>query len=350
MDTHRRSLVARWAAGAALLGMVFPLVGIAVGRWHTGGFDLLDIHSAQPVLWALDLAPVVFAGIGALIGAAHTHLSELRAKTDSIAERMAEELSTEIHDHNVELARSADLQAKYFAALSHDMRTPLSAIIGFAAAPLDDPNRADVRTVLTYMEEIGVAARQLLEIVNDLLDTAKLGSGKIELSLGSVDGDEVAIGVVRHLTPLAEEEGLLLFTDLQAGVECRADGMRLRQILVNLVSNALKYTDEGSVIVRSYRDGERLVYEVEDTGAGIAAEDFPRLFRPFEQTSAGKSRLDSTGLGLPVSLGLAQAMGGSIEVISDGIGKGSIFRLVLLPGDGSDVEELCLATLPALAA
>ncbi len=349
MESGSRSYVARWAIGGIVLGVLFPLVGLIVAFWRSGKFDIVHFHADQPVLWVLDLAPLVFAGVGALIGAAHTHLSELRAKTDRIAEQMAQELSTEIHDHNVELARSADLQAQYFAALSHDMRTPLSAIIGFAAAPFDDPGDADVRTVLTYMDEIGAAARQLLEIVNDLLDTAKLGSGKIELSLGDVDGDEVAQAVVRHLTPLAEEEGLILFTDFKAAVPCRADELRLRQVLVNLVSNALKYTAEGSVKVRSYATPESVVYEVEDTGVGIAPKDFALLFRPFEQTAAGRGRLDSTGLGLPVSLGLAEAMGGTIEVESDGVGRGSLFRLVLQHGGGTEAE-LCLATLPALAA
>ncbi len=342
--------MARWAAGGALLGMAFPLVGIAVGRLRSGSFDLLAIHADQPVLWVLDLAPLLLGGIGALIGAAHTHLAELRAKTDRIAEQMAQELSTEIHDHNVELARSADLQVKYFAALSHDMRTPLSAIMGFAAAAFDDPDAADVRTVLSYMQEIGTAARQLLEIVNDLLNTAKLGSGKIELQVGDVDGDAVAQSVIRHLTPLAEEEGLVMYTDLRADATCRADELRLRQVLINLVSNALKYTEEGSVFVRSYTTSEAIVYEIEDTGVGIAPADFALLFRPFEQTTAGKSRLDSTGLGLPVSLGLAQAMGGEIEVESDGVGRGSLFRLRLQRGGMGSESELCLATLPAMAA
>ncbi len=314
MESGSRSYVARWAVGGLLLGLLFPLVGLAVGRWRSGTLDLVQIHSDQPVLWVLDMAPLLFAAIGALIGAAHTHLTELRAKTDRIAEQMAQELSTEIHDHNVELARSADLQAKYFAALSHDMRTPLSAIIGFAAAAFDEPGEPEVRTVLTYMDEIGAAARQLLEVVNDLLDAAKLGSGKIELSVADVDGDEVAQAVVRHLTPLAEEEKLTLFTDFKAAVPCRADELRLRQILVNLVSNALKYTDEGSVQVRSFATPDAVVYEVEDTGAGIAPQDFALLFRPFEQTAAG-----------------------------------SLFRLVLRHGGGGDAE-LCLATLPALAA
>ncbi len=340
--------MARWAAGGSLLGMVFPLIGLAIGRWTTGTLDVLAFHRDQPVLWVLDAAPLVLAAVGALIGAAHTHLSELRQKTDRIAEQMAVELSAEIHDHNVELARSAELQAKFFAALSHDMRTPLSAIIGFSDAAADET--PSLRTVLSYVEEIRASAHQLLTIVNDLMDTAKLGSGNIELQVTDVEGDDVARSVVRHLGPLAEEERLLLFTDLRADIPCRADEQRLRQVLVNLVSNAIKYTDEGSVLVRSRQDGDWVVYEVEDTGAGIGPDDFGRLFRPFEQTDVGRHRLDSTGLGLPVSLGLAEAMGGTIEVESDGLGRGSLFRLLLPVGGTGAGEELRLASLTSMAA
>lgn len=186
-------------------------------------------------------------------------------------------------------------------------------------------------------------------MVNDLMDAAKLGSGHIELQVADIDGDEIAAQVIRHLTPLAEEEGLVLFTDLRASKECRADPQRLRQILVNLVSNALKYTHEGSVLVRSRTSAGQVFFDVTDTGAGVSAADMPLLFRPFEQTQVGRSRLDSTGLGLPVSLGLAEAMGGTIEVQSEGEGKGSTFRLVLERANGAE-SELCLASLPALAA
>jgi signal transduction histidine kinase len=229
------------------------------------------------------------------------------------------------------------------------MRTPLSAIIGFSEAALDDDVELDSRTVLMYMQEIAGCSRQLLDIVNDLMDAAKLGSGRVELQVGDVDGDEVAAEVARHLAPLAEEQGLILFTDLRAGELSRADSKRLRQILVNLVSNAVKYTDEGSVMVRSLVAGDKVHYEVVDTGAGVAEQDMPVLFRLFEQTDVGKQRTDSTGFGLPVSLGLAEAMGGTIAVESGGPGQGTLFRLVLQRGSGAD-EELFMASLPAIAA
>ncbi len=346
----QRTLVTRWALGGFLLGAIWPAVAFSISASLDGTWSVISVHRAHPVLWLIDCAPVVLGGVGALIGAAHANLAALRDETHRIAERMAEELNAEIHDSNVDTARNAALQTKFFAALSHDMRTPLAAILGFSSLSEMDPERdADAGTLRTYLDEINGAADALLAMVNDLMDTARLGSGHIELQVADIDGDEIAAGVIRHLTPLAEEEGLVLFTDLRAAKDCRADPARLRQILVNLVSNAIKYTDEGSVIVRSRAAIDRVVYEVIDTGAGISAADKPLLFRPFEQTEAGRGRLDSTGLGLPVSLGLAQAMGGTIEVESSGAGLGSTFRLVLQRASGAE-SELCLASLPALAA
>ena len=347
--TRSRSLVWRWVAAGAVLGLTFAVAGILVGYAIDGFVSIVTVHTNHPVLFAMDAMPVVLGGVGLIIGLGHQHIAELHATTEDIAERMAHELDAEIHDHNVEVAHTAQLQTKYFAALSHDMRTPLSAILGFSEAALDDGVEVDQRTLVTYMEEIATCSRQLLDIVNDLMDAAKLGSGRVELQVSDVDGDELAAEVGRHLAPLAEEQGLVLFTDLTAEDSVRADSKRMRQILVNLVSNAIKYTDEGSVLLRSAVVGDQVHYEVVDTGAGISKDDMPVLFRLFEQTDIGKHRIDSTGFGLPVSLGLAEAMGGTIEVESDGPGFGSLFRLVLQRGSGAE-EELFLASLPAIAA
>ena len=133
----------------------------------------------------------------------------------------------------------------------------------------------------------------------------------------------------------------------RSGRPVRADEQRFRQILIKLVSNALKYTAEGVVKIRSYNAGDLILYEIADTGAGISPEDMPKVFTAFEQTDAVKGRVASTGLGLPVSLGMAQAMGGTIQADSLGAGHGSTFRLVLNAGSGEETE-LKMATLPQL--
>jgi signal transduction histidine kinase len=315
--------------------------GVAIGMAPPAAALLLSL-AHRPALWALALSPV-------LVGAAGWLAGDLRAISDQraadLVERFTAGVHGEIHHQNVDLARNASARAEWFSALSHDMRTPLTAILGFAtmAEDLEGPAAGE------FMPEIRRCSRQLLDIVNDLLDTAKLEAGRIELVLQDFDSDAMVAEAISHLRPLAEEKGLVVVAELGARVPSRGDVRRARQILVNLVSNAIKYTNQGSVTVRTFPIADRIVFEVSDTGVGIAPEDMRRLFAPFEQTSAGRARSDSTGLGLVVSLGLAEAMGGTIQADSLGVGAGSTFRLVLRRGTGAE-NQITLATLPRFAA
>jgi signal transduction histidine kinase len=344
-----RRLVFKWVLGAMLLGLTFPAASWLVAVLSHGDRGIVEAHAEQPSLWVTNLAPIVLALVGAIIGAAHTQLARIQMQTADLAERVAREWTAEIHEGNVNVAKNAEVRSKFFAALSHDMRSPLTAILGFTELTEDPAAELDAPMLREFMRDIGISARQLLEIINDLMDAAKMESGRIELLVSDVDGDEIAQQVVRHMRPLADEEKLELVTDLRAGASVRADEQRFRQILINLVSNALKYTDQGVVRLKSYQAGEIVVYEVEDTGAGISPEDMPKVFTAFEQTDVAKQRLDSTGLGLPVSLGMAEAMGGTIHADSLGPGHGSTFRLVLNVGTGEETEHK-MASLPQLTA
>ncbi len=346
---HQRSVIAKWALGGILFGLLFPAISWVVAIADHDGLSIWDAHASQPALWVTNAAPVILGIVGAVAGAAFAGIAGREAESHALAERVAKEWTAEIHEGNVNVAKNAELRSKYFAALSHDMRTPLTAILGFTDLAADSEAGLDVPTLHEFMRDIGVSARQLLTIINDLMDAAKMESGAIELMVDDIDGDVVAEQVVRHMRPLADEEHLGLESHLRAGTTVRADEQRFRQILINLVSNALKYTESGTVRLRSYRIMDLVVYEVEDTGAGISEEDMPKVFTAFEQTDVAKQRTDSTGLGLPVSLGMAEAMGGTIQVDSVGEGHGSVFRLILGAGTGDDVEVL-MASLPHLLA
>ena len=329
------------------MGLSFPVASFVVAYLSSGGHGVLEAHNEQPALWVTTLAPIILGLVGTAIGAAHSQLAAIHDRTADLAERVAREWSAEIHESNVIVAKTAEVRSKFFAALSHDMRSPLTAILGFTQLVADD-YELDEETLRSVMADIHDNADQLLDIVNDLMDAAKLEAGRIELMIDDIDGDAVAAEVVRHLRPLADEKNLDLRTELRADVPVRADRQRFRQILINLLSNALKYTDSGDVRVRSYQAGELAIFEVVDTGAGISAADMPKVFTPFEQTDVAKGRWDSTGLGLPISLGMAQAMGGTIHADSLGVGHGSTFRLALPAGRGEAVQ-LQMARLPQLA-
>jgi signal transduction histidine kinase len=344
----KQTPVLTWAIGGVSLGLLLFGAGWIVAFAHTPQAPLRIVMADEPVLWVVTLTPVILGVVGGLVGLSQGNAKQSQDDAIHLAERVAAEFSTNIHNQNVETARTAGIQAKYFASLSHDMRTPLSAIIGFSAI-VEDSELIPRSDLITYMHEIGTSANQLLTIVGDLLDAAKLENGSIELQVDDVAGDAVAAEVLHHLSPLIEGRHLRVRTNFDAPKTCRADEQRLRQILTNLLSNAIKYTPAGVIEVNSYVRGDKVVFEVVDSGLGISKDDMEKVFVPFEQTDAGKSRTDSTGLGLPVALGMAQAMGGTIEAESEGNGKGSTFRLVLPTGSGSGVE-VKLAALPVIAA
>lgn len=347
MAANRR-LIVKWALGGVFLGLILLAADWTIAALtRDPGESVMSAIGHQPNLWVVNTMPVVLGLIGAIIGGAHAQLAGIQAQTQDLAERVAKEWTAEIHEGNVNVAKTAELRSKFFAALSHDMRTPLTTILGLTDLTSDPSMELDSEMLQDFMKDIEVNARQLLEIINDLMDATKMEAGRIELMVADVDGDAVAEQIVRHMAPLADEHRLELRTDLRAGVPVRADEQRFRQIMINLLSNALKYTTDGVVAVKSYLAGELVVYEIADTGAGISPADMPKVFTAFEQTDVAKGRVDSTGLGLPVSLGMAQAMGGTIQADSLGEGHGSTFRLVLNAGTG-EATELKMASLPQL--
>ena len=239
----------------------------------------------------------------------------------------------------LDLAQAANrTKSEFLANMSHELRTPLNAIIGFTGTllmklpgPLNADQEKQLRTVQT-------GANHLLALINDLLDLAKIDAGKVELSLAPTDCKEVIEEVAASLRPLAEAKGLeFTVTAPKDGLTLRTDRRALSQIVINLVNNAIKFTERGSVRIRAERREESgskaleisVEISVEDTGTGLRPEDQAKLFAAFSQVDA-KTRpgLEGTGLGLHLSQKLAEALGGRIELRSE-YGKGSTFTLVL---------------------
>src|SRR6266498_1232113 len=212
--------------------------------------------------------------------------------------------------------------------MSHELRTPLNAIIGFTGTlimRLPGPLNADQEKQLKTVQS---SARHLLSLINDLLDLAKIESGKVELNLESVVCQSVMQDVSTALRPAAETKGLTFEVAAPANeVLVRADRRALNQILLNLANNAIKFTEHGSVRLElsQRRDGGRTLTEfaIADTGIGIRVEDQAKLFQAFGQVGAvGRRRAEGTGLGLHLSQKLAELLAGQITIQSE-LGKGS---------------------------
>lgn len=241
-------------------------------------------------------------------------------------ERVARELELE-----KEKAEAADrLKSAFLATMSHELRTPLNSIIGFTGILLQDlagPLNAEQRKQLSMVR---TSAWHLLALINDVLDISKIEAGELDIVSESFDLSDLVSEVVASATPLAEKAGLMLSVsvDLEVG-DITSDRRRVGQILMNLISNAVKFTPSGEVRVQCRLVGLWAVVSVSDTGIGIKEEDLGKLFLPFQQIESGLTRnYDGTGLGLSISKRLVTMLGGSIGVESEA-GRGSTFTFRL---------------------
>lgn len=207
----------------------------------------------------------------------------------------------------------AQITAEQLAALSHEFRTPLNGILGMTRLLEGTPLSAEQRAYAVALRESG---EHMLGLVNDLLDYAKLGAGKIELQLGVVDVEDLLRGICELLSPRAAEKGLEVGWRAPAGVgQIRADEGRIRQVLLNFAGNAIKFTEAGGVLasVEARPDG-RLRFIVEDTGPGVPTDQRERIFEAFAQADAAHAALGGAGLGLAITRRLARAMAGEVGV------------------------------------
>ena len=263
-----------------------------------------------------------------------TSLLEAEARS---AAKLAQ-MNDELHRRQVALEQAMGARNRFYASMSHELRTPINAVIGYSTLMLDGiygPLNAKQKEGLQRTLK---AARHLLELVNDVLDLSKIEAGKIELSIQPVLFPALIEDLFVTVRPLADEYGSTLTLEMEnESFNIVSDPRRVRQILINLMSNAIKFGEGKPILVRckqSDRGGVEI--EVVDQGVGIAQEDIPRIFEEFVQVS--ESKQPGTGLGLPISRRLAQLLDGSLTVCSTP-GQGSTFRLTLPASLEDDLAE-----------
>jgi signal transduction histidine kinase len=301
-----------------------------------GGVAVTDVEvgvqTGDRITW-LDMtaAPIPIEGYG--VAVAFSDVSRQVAEEEELAvlwdslEHTVEDRTEELERVNAELREASAAKSRFLGNMSHELRTPLNSVIGFAgvmqgglAGPLNEEQHRQISMIRR-------AGEHLLDLVNDVLDLTRIESGKETLHVTRFDVADLLAQVMEAASQLAAEKGL----DLEMACEPADTGMlsdfgKARQVLINLVQNAVKFTENGSVSVQCARDGRMLVFRVTDTGIGIPADELDGIMGEFHQVDRFEDGMkpQGTGLGLAISTRLASLLGGEVTVESV-VGEGSTF-------------------------
>ena len=299
-----------------------PGMFVAVSRLHVAPWRVLytvptkSLYASNGYEAALSFLLLGAFGLAALVCV--FLLVRLSSRSSALAKA-----NVELAARSAEAEQANNAKSQFLATMSHELRTPLNAIIGFAdlmhdgrLGPVSEHHRES-------LDDIRGSARHLLDLINEVLDLARIESGRIMLDIQSIDPVEVVSAAVDSVRSLAAERDLAVTLEAQSIDNVALDPARLRQVLLNYLSNAIKFTPEGGLVqVRVLREADELVLEVIDTGGGIAPEDQARVFGEFEQLHG--TAYGGTGLGLAVTKRIIEAQGGTVGVRSTP-GYGSTF-------------------------
>jgi signal transduction histidine kinase/ligand-binding sensor domain-containing protein len=311
--------------------------------------------SIRPAPWMAWWAWTLYGAAAAVLvyGGVQARLRRLRRRNEQLERAIAERTSdlnrkvveldaseraaTESERRALEANRAKSI---FLANMSHELRTPLNAILGFVQLMGRDRSLgAEHRKDLAIITRSG---EHLLSLITDVLSIAKIEAGRISLTEQAFDLGRLLDAVRSMISARADLKGLVVVFDVEPGMPAavRGDEAKLRQVLLNLLGNAVKFTTEGTVTLRARWADGRACFEVQDTGPGISAEELDTLFQAFVQTEAGRQVQEGTGLGLVISRSFVRLMGGDIEVASR-VGEGTTFRFeASLPrADAAEVVE-----------
>jgi PAS domain S-box-containing protein len=294
-----------------------------------------SVRNKEDVFFRKDGSAVIVACANAPMEVNGRRVGAVLMARDLTEQKAQEELSRrsrELEEQNHSIQQANRLKSEFLANMSHELRTPLNGILGFAEVLVDGKAGAVNDAQREYLTDIWSSGKHLLQLINDVLDLAKVEAGKMELNPEAVSVNAVIAETGAMIKALALKKNISLIIEAPVPeLVAMLDPLRFKQILYNLLSNAVKFThDNGAVTLRVWLDAEaRIQLQVRDTGIGIKKEDLPRLFREFEQLDSGLARREQgTGLGLALTKKIVELQNGSITVESE-LGRGSTFTVVL---------------------
>jgi signal transduction histidine kinase len=318
------------ARAVTLAATAIIVIAILATAYGVGPFA--EAGNESILLLESFIAVITFTGLLVVAIRAQQLAAEaaLEAHNRMLEQRVLER-TAEIQDKSRQLAEASERKSQFLASMSHELRTPLNAIIGLTEMMVTNAARFGTEKALEPLRRVNAAGTHLLSLINEVLDLSKIEAGKLELNPEPVDLPRLIDDVIGTAGQLAEKNKNRLVVEAPQDVgPLTADSLRLKQILLNLLSNACKFTKEGEIALRARKvvDGHAWIeLAVADTGIGLTAEQQAKLFQDFTQAdSLTARRYGGTGLGLALSRKLARMMGGDVTVASEP-GKGSVFTV-----------------------
>lgn len=272
------------------------------------------------------------------------------ARNFEASQKLAREVArknNELNSKNTELEKAYRVKSDFLASMSHELRTPLNSIIGFSSVllgPSGDPLSPDQHMAL---EKVLRNGRHLLQLINDILDFSKLESGRMTVNVETDDAANVVANSIMTIEGLIKGKDIVVKQNLAPNLRTlKTDVLKVKQILVNLLSNAAKFTEKGEIVVTVTQKNGNVAFAVKDSGIGIDPKNYGKVFEEFQQIDNSNTRkYKGTGLGLPISRRLALVLGGDLSVESE-LGKGSTFTLVIPSEFPEDIREKLEKTTP----
>lgn len=314
-----------WIVGRAVTNYTnYADIDVGSRRWRVVTDKPVALSWAEP----LATAAVGFA-LTLLISGVVAAMTLSRRRAVNLAEQMTEDLRTSevrLREAKEEAEQANMAKSEFLSQMSHELRTPLTAILGFTELLQMGDMPADQRD--QFVDRTHRAGQHLLALINDILDISRVETGSLTVSLEPLDAAPLVEQAIELIAPMAQTRRIAVANTVHDAI-VMADMGRLRQVLLNLLSNAVKYNREsGTITISSRADNDSVAITVSDTGPGIPARDIPRLFQPFDRLGVQTGEIEGTGIGLAISRGLVDMMGGTITVNSV-VGEGTRFTVTL---------------------
>ena len=278
--------------------------------------------------WFIGLMVVLLSVIGLQTGRVIRRDRRLRASNDALSDMNQElfQINRDLEAASRQIQEQTERKSRFLASMSHELRTPMNAIVGFTRMVLRRAGDVLPQRQKENLVKVTQSADRLLDLINSILDLSKIEAGRMDVNTEPFAVEMLIAGCCAEVEPLVKPD-VTLGCDVSDDIgEAHTDPARVRQIVVNLLSNALKFTERGEVAVRATGESGSVVISVADTGPGIPADALDAIFEEFQQVKGSDPQHKGTGLGLPITKGFAELLGGSISVQSE-VGRGSTFTV-----------------------